>query len=122
VVNVAGTSIVGLLLLPYSVRILTAARGHGASQWAFAHLAYLMLLGLVFGLAFPWPDTFGRPFNLQSEGRTILYLLRETASLSIAVFIGQHVAKTNRPDRVLWAVLATAAATSLAALAEYVSV
>ena len=47
--------------------------------------------------------------------------MRELAGLSIAVFIGQHVAKTGRPDRLLVGVLLASLATSAAAIAEYVT-
>jgi hypothetical protein len=120
-VNVSAASIAGLLLAPYSARLLFAFRRSPATTWAAAHFAYLVVLGLAFGLTFPWLDTIGRPLNLQPQGRTILYLMRETAGLSIAVFIGQQVAKAGRPDRLLDAVLLLALATSAFAILEFVT-
>jgi len=120
-VNIASTSIVGLLLVPHSARVLLASRRLPLVGWAAAHLALLVVLGLAFGFAFPWTDTIGRPFNLQAPGRTILYLMRETAALSIAVFVGQQVAKAGRPDRVLAGILVVSIVTSAAAIAEYVT-
>lgn len=120
-VNIASASVVGLLLVPYSARILLASRRASEVGWATAHLAYLAVLGLAFGFAFPWTDTVGRPFNLQAPGRTILYLMRETAGLSIAVFVAQQVTKAGRPDRVLAGILVVAIATALAAIAEYLT-
>ena len=71
-VNVSAASMAGLLLIPYSARLLLAFRSAPAVAWASAHFAYLVLLGIAFGFAFPWVDTIGRPFNLQAPGRTVL--------------------------------------------------
>jgi hypothetical protein len=120
-VNVAAASVVGLLLAPYSARVLLSSRRVTPVGWATAHLGYLAILGLAFGFAFPWPDSIGRPFNLQAPGRAILYLLRETAGLSIAAFVAQQVAKTARPDRVLGGVLIVSTITCLAAVVEYLT-
>jgi hypothetical protein len=120
-VNVSAASITGLLLAPYSARMLFAFRKSPVVAWIAAHYGYLVLLGLMFGLAFPWPDTVGRPLNLRAEGRTVLYLMRETAALSIAVFVAQQVAKSGRPDRVLNGILFAACATSAFAVLEYVT-
>jgi hypothetical protein len=120
-VNLASTSVVGLLLVPYSARVLLASRRVTPVGWATAHLAYLGVLGLAFGFAFPWQDTVGRPFNLQAPGRTILYLMRETAGLSIAVFVAQQVARAGRPDRLLAGILVVSIFTSAAAIAEYLT-
>jgi hypothetical protein len=119
VVNVSAASVAGLLLVPYSARVLLASRRAAPVSWAAAHWMYLVLLGLAFGFAFPWPDTIGRPFNLQAPGRTMLYLMRETAALSIAVFVGQQVAKAGRPDRLMNGILIAGLATSAFALLEY---
>jgi hypothetical protein len=120
-VNVSAASMAGLLLIPYSARLLLAFRRAPAVAWAAAHFAYLVLLGIAFGFAFPWVDTIGRPLNLQAPGRTVLYLMREAAGFSIAVFVGQQVAKAGRPDRVLTAVLIASIATSAFAMLEYVT-
>ena len=120
-VNISAASMTGLLLTPYSARMLFAFRKSPVVAWIAAHYAYLVVLGLIFGLAFPWADTLGRPLNLRSEGRTVLYLMRETAALSIAVFVAQQVAKAGRPDRVLNGILFAACATSAFAVLEYVT-
>jgi hypothetical protein len=120
-VNVSAASVAGLLLLPYSGRLLLAFRPAAPVAWITAHFAYLVLLGLAFGFAFPWVDTVGRPLNLQAPGRTVLYLMREAAGFSIAVFIGQQVAKAGRPDRVLTAILIATIATSAFAVFEYLT-
>lgn len=121
VVNISSTSVVGLLIAPYSAGVLLAARRVSSVGWVTAHLAYLAVLGLAFGFAFPWPDTIGRPFNLQAPGRTILWMMRETAGVAIAAFVAQQVSKTGRPDRVLAGILVVAILTSVAAIAEYLT-
>src|SRR5262245_9072581 len=118
-VNVSAASVAGLLLLPYSTRLLIHFRHTPQVAWMSAHFAYLVFLGLAFGFAFPWHDTIGRPLNLQAPGRTVLYLMRETAGFSLAVFIAQQVAKAGRPDRALTAILLAALATSAFAVLEY---
>ena len=118
-VNISAGTITGLLLAPYSARLLFAFRRSAAVTWAAAHFGYLVILGCAFGLTFPWPDTIGRPLNLQAPGRTVLYLTREMASLSIAVFVAQQVARSGRADRLLKAVLAASLVTSAFAVLEF---
>jgi hypothetical protein len=120
-VNVSAASVAGLLLMPYSARILLHFKKAPPIGWVSAHFAYLVVLGLVFGFGFPWHDTIGRPLNLQAQGRTVLYLMREAAGFSIAVFIAQQVAKAGRPDRVLTAILVAAFVTCAFAVLEYVT-
>jgi len=120
-ITVSGASVVGVLLIPYSARLLVVSKMRGPLLWALAHLAYLTVLGIAFGFAFPWPDDLGRSFNLQAPGRTVLSLTREAASLSIAVFVAQQVAKARRPDRFLNVVLLTTLLTSTVAVLERVT-
>ena len=68
-------------------------------------LAYLVLLGVVFGVLIPWPSPPDRPWNLMVRGRAFLYLLRAVASMSIAIFIAEQTrapAGMSRFIRYLW--------------------
>lgn len=121
VINVPAVTLTGLLLTPYCASIAWQSRHSSAMGWASAHMLWLVFLGLVFGLAFPWVDELGRPFNLRPDGRTILYLLRELASFSVAIFVGQQVARDRRPDALLDALLVVTLLTSAVAIVEYVT-
>ena len=120
-VNISAATVTGLLLVPYSGKLLLAFRRAPIVPWLAAHFAHLALLGLAFGLVFPWPDLIGRPLNLRAEGRTVLYLMREAASLSVAVFVGQQIAKAGHPRRLLNGILIGASVTGAFAVLEYLT-
>jgi hypothetical protein len=118
-VNVPALTIAGLVLLPHVLGVVRASLRSPALQWAGAHLLWLVFLGLAFGLAYPWPDDLGRPFNLQAEGRTLFYLTREIAAFSVAVFVGQQIAKDRSPAFLLRLLVLIVTATSVVAIAEF---
>lgn len=92
--NLPAGRIVGLLFLPSAVRTIHQwARLRPIQAWLL-NFGWLVLLGLMFGFLWPWPDTtLARPFSLQAPGRTLIYLTRTLADLSLAVFLAKELAR-----------------------------
>jgi hypothetical protein len=92
--NLPAGRIVGLLFLPSAVRtIYQWARLRPIRAWLL-NFGWLVLLGLMFGFLWPWPDTtLARPFSLQAPGRTLIYLTRTLADLSLALFLARELVR-----------------------------
>jgi hypothetical protein len=119
--NVSATTVAGLLLIPYTIKILVCTLRTRPSQLLVAQYGHLMLLGLVFGFLFPWPDTLHRPFSLQASGRTILYMTRQIANLSIAFFVARQIVRSKHPGKLFRYILAGTLLAAIGALAEYLT-
>ncbi|MFZ4626830.1 MAG: O-antigen ligase family protein [Blastocatellia bacterium] len=118
--NLPAGRIVGLLFLPNAVRTIHQwARLRPIQAWLFNY-GWLVLLGLMFGFLWPWPDTtLARPFSLQAPGRTLIYLTRTLADLSLAVFLAKELART---PSLLWMgrwLVAGATLSSLAGVLQF---
>ncbi|MCG3162167.1 MAG: hypothetical protein JMDDDDMK_03407 [Acidobacteria bacterium] len=92
VTNLPAGRIVGLIYMPMAV---AQARGwmklKPVRAWMF-NLVYLLILGLLFGWLWPWPDlTMARPFTLTAEGRSIIYSARLLSDISLAIFIANQL-------------------------------
>lgn len=92
--NLPAGRIVGLLFLPSAVRTIHQwARLRPVQAW-LVNFGWLVLLGLMFGFLWPWPDTtLARPFSLQAPGRTLIYLTRTLADLSLAIFLARELVR-----------------------------
>jgi hypothetical protein len=90
--NLPAGRIVGLLYLPKAlVRLRDWARLTPVKAW-LVNYGWLLLLGLLFGFIWPWPDTtFLRPFNLTAPGRTIIYSARLLSDLSLTIFLAEQI-------------------------------
>lgn len=114
--------IVGLLYLP---RALTQLR-----QWAkltpvrawLINYGWLLLLGLLFGFIWPWPDTtYSRPFTLAAPGKTIIYSARLLTDLSLAIFFAAEILRARS---ILWigrAIVAGSTVSAVAGLFQFVT-
>ncbi len=119
--NVSAATVAGLILIPYTIRFVRPILQTRPGQLLFAHYGYLGLLGLVFGFLFPWPDALGRPLSLQAPGRTILYLTRHTANLSLAIFVAQQTVKLKHPSKVFKYILLGGIIAAAGGICEYLS-
>lgn len=92
--NLPAARIVGLLYLPYTLlSIRSWLRIVPAQAWVLTYI-YLFVLGLVFGFLWPWPDISGnRPLTMTAPGRTVVYLTRLLADLSLTVFVARELRK-----------------------------
>lgn len=90
ITNLPASRVAGLLYLPLAILELRNYLSIQPVRLLLLNLLYLILLGLLFGLIWPWPDlTFNRPFTLIAPGRTIIYLSRLISDLSLSVLLVQ---------------------------------
>ena len=59
-----------------------------------------------------------RSFNQLPLGRTVIYLIRRTADISIAFFVAEQVIRTKRPDLVLKYVMIGTSIAAISGMAE----
>lgn len=90
--NLPAGRIVGLLYLPQAISQLREwSKLTPVKAWLVSY-GWLLLLGLMFGFIWVWPDTtYTRPFTLTAPGRTIIYSARLLADLSLAVFFAEEI-------------------------------
>jgi hypothetical protein len=81
--------------------------------------SYLFILGLCFSVLIPWPDIADRPWNLQVEGRTVLYLMRQLGGLSLALFVAQQIVRTKGINKFLQFLLVSTLFASAAGVVNY---
>lgn len=115
ITNLPAGRVVGLIYVPLALsQVREWLRVRPARAWAI-NFAYLILLGLLFGWAWPWPDiTMTRPFTLASQGRSIIYLVRLMSDVSLIIFIAKQLRK---PGAIYYLARTLALATTLSALA-----
>jgi hypothetical protein len=115
ITNLPSGRIVGLLYLPMALsRAREWVRITPARAWA-VNFIYLLLLGLLFGWLWPWPDiTMARPFTLTSQGRSVIYLVRLLSDISLTMFIAEQL---KRPGMAYYLGRALVLGASLTALA-----
>ena len=105
-VNLQAARLAGLILLPatiFSVRDLFRAR---PGKVLMAQVAYLCVLGVVFGVLLPWePGGYSRSANQLAQGRATLYLIRTLADLGVALIVATEVGKRGRPSKILHYIL-----------------
>jgi len=85
---------VGLLYLPSALFFLDRVIAVPMGKFLIVSVVLLGGLGLLFGYLLPWPDTTGvRPWNQQSQGRSLIYMANTLATVSIVIYIGRQVAR-----------------------------
>ena len=86
--NLAAGRVVGLLYLPMAILTYRSWLSVRPAKLYLLSFLYLLGLGIIFGLLWPWIDTTGqRPFTLTAPGRVIVYIIRTLADLSLTIFI-----------------------------------
>lgn len=120
--NLPAGRVVGLLYLPYTLLSAPAwLRLRPARAWLL-NFVYLVVLGIAFGLLWPWPDTTGhRPFMMTAPGRTIVFTIRLISDLSLTVFVARELQKPGRVLVLGRAIILGASLTALAGIFNFVT-
>jgi hypothetical protein len=94
--NLPAPRIVGLIYLPTAVKTFREWWGlKPVKAWVINYL-YLLILGIIFGILWPWPDiTMMRPFTLTAPGRTIVYSIRLISDTSLTLFVANQLRETG---------------------------
>jgi len=122
ITNLPAGRIVGLVYLPYAMlSIHIWSRSTPAKVWLI-NLVYLIMLGIVFGYIWPWPDiTKQRPFTMTAPGRTIVYLIRLISDLSLIVFMARELQKPERINVLARAMVIGSSLTALAGIFYFIT-
>jgi hypothetical protein len=117
--NLPASRVIGLLcgpgLLAYGFALYRTALGR---LW-LVNFAYLVLLAIVFGWLWPWPDTtHARPFTLQAGGRSVVYLVKCVTDVSLTVFVASMLREPRRVWLLMKGFLGGAVATACAGLVQ----
>ncbi|MFA5343053.1 MAG: hypothetical protein WC381_03720 [Kiritimatiellia bacterium] len=122
ILNLPAARIVGLMLIPQALQNLSPISRSLPGRTLIIQYVYLVLLGVVFGFILPWPGGgYDRAFNQLAHGRTVIYLIRTAADISLAFFVARQIIKWPRPDKVLRYILAGTSAAALAAILEFMT-
>ncbi|MBV9791508.1 MAG: hypothetical protein JOZ51_25145 [Chloroflexi bacterium] len=120
--NLPAGRVVGLLYLP--LMLLAAPswlRLPPARAWLI-NFAYLLVLGVMFGFLWPWPDTTGnRPLMMTAPGRTIIFTIRLISDLSLTVFVARQLRRPGNIRVLGQAIILGAALTALAGIFNFVT-
>lgn len=96
ITNLPTGRIVGLLFLPQALLQLRDWWELKPVRAWLANYGYLLLLGVAFGLIWPWPDiTLMRPFTLTAPGRLVVYSTRLLSDLSLAIFVARQLRQSG---------------------------
>ena len=88
VTNLPAPRIVGILVLPVAVLTVREWARLTPARILLANFAYMIVLGVLFTLVWPWPELpEPRGFPQTVQGRAIIYTLRTLADLSLTVFL-----------------------------------
>lgn len=113
--NLPAGRIVGLMYLPVALKHFRHWVKYRPAQAWLLNYGYLLILGVLFGFLWPWPDsTMMRPFTLTAPGRTLVYSIRMISDISLTVYIAEQL---RIPGRLYLLGRALVAGTSLSALA-----
>ena len=100
--NIRPINVVGLFCLPTAVRLLPEVLSTRIGKLIRANLVLLTLLGLIYGFILPWPDTSGaRPLSQLPQGRSVIYLIRTIADLSVALYVAHQVQNPDNMNKLL---------------------
>lgn len=113
--NLPAGRIVGLLFLPRALLQLKSWLGILPVRIWLLNYLYLLILAVIFGFIFPWPDiTMARPFSLTAQGRSIIYSVRLLSDFSLAIFIAGQLLV---PGAILYLMRCMVVGSTLTALA-----
>ena len=120
--NLPAGRVVGLMYLPFM--LLSAPswlRLLPARAWLI-NFGYLLVLGVIFGFLWPWPDTTGnRPLMMTAPGRTIVFTIRLISDLSLTVFVARRLRQPGNIRVLGQALILGAALTALAGIFNFVT-
>lgn len=122
VTNLPAARLVGLLLLPQALSMLSLVRRTAPGRAMLLQYGYLVVLGVVFGFVVPWPSgDVARAFNQGAPGRAVIYLVRTAADISLTLFVARQIFRRQQPQLVLRMVLVGSTIAALAGLLEFVT-
>lgn len=106
VIHLPAARVAGLIALPGVLRTLKGGCRSFPAKLLLIQYGYAALLGLIFGYLVPWDDgAYLRTFFETGEGRVIVYMLKETGDVSLALFVAQRLVSGRSPDRLIRYVL-----------------
>lgn len=124
-VNLPAARLVGLIVLAFvplgalHVRRLLRTR---PLQLIAVQMLHLIVLGIVFGVLFPWSDAgFVRGVSQSAQGRVIVYMIRILADLGIVLFVARQIHRGLSPVRLMNYVLAGTTLAAVGGLLELVT-
>lgn len=120
--NLPAGRIVGLLYLPSAISQLRQwAKLAPVKAW-LVNYGWLLVLGLIFGFIWPWPDTtYNRPLTLTAPGRTVIYSARLLADLSLAVFLANEILRSRSLQLIGRVMVFGSTVSALAGLFQFVT-
>lgn len=118
--NLPAPRIVGLMYLPTAIKAFREWFGlKPVKAWLVSYL-YLLILGVIFGFLWPWPDTtMMRPYTLTAPGRTIVYSIRLISDVSLTIFIAGQLREAGNLYLLGRALVAGATLSALAGLLTF---
>lgn len=124
-INFPAARLVGLLVLPFlpmgafDVRLLLRTR---AMRIVLLGAGYLVILGIVYGFIYPWPNEgYLRPWVQTAAGRVFIYGARLLSDLGILLFVTRRVLRGMLPHEIMRLLLIGTSVAVLGGLAEYLS-
>jgi hypothetical protein len=124
-INFPAARLVGLLVIPFlplggfdfqtllrtrPMRILLLGAG------------YLAILGIIYGVIYPWPDVgYNRPFVQSALGRLLIYGARLLSDFGIILFVARQVMRGTRPHEVVRLMLIGTSIAIVGGLAEAIT-
>ena len=122
ITNLPAARLVGLLVIPRTIRLIPVMVRTRPGRALIVQYGYLVLLGILFGFIFPWPNGgILRMFNQMASGRALIYLIRTAADISLTLFIAQQVIKLKRPDVIIKYFLVGTSVAALGGVLEYMT-
>jgi hypothetical protein len=123
--NFAAARLIGLMVLPFvafgafHVRELSRT---APARFLAAQVAYLAVLGLIFGYLYPWSDYgFIREWSQTAPGRTLVHMVRTAGDLGLLLFVSRQIIAGVLPEQIVRLLLIGTTIAAVGGVAEFVS-
>src|SRR5262249_37783609 len=84
--------------------------------------AYLAILGIIYGVLYPWPDVGHlRPWVQSAQGRLFIYTARLLSDLDIVLLVARQLQRGMRPHELIRLLLIGTSAAVVGGLLEFIS-
>jgi hypothetical protein len=124
-INFPAARLVGLLVLPFlplgafDFQVLIRTR---PMRILLFGTAYLAILGIVYGVLYPWPDVgYLRPWIQSAQGRLFIYTARLLSDFGIILLVTRRMMRGTLPHEVIRLLLFGTSIAALGGLAELVT-
>ena len=112
--SISAVNAFGLICLPFVLPNIPEILATRAGKLVMFGFLLLMMLGLVYGYTYPWPDiTRVRPWNQLSQGRSLIYSIRHLSELGLALYIADQV---RTPGQLRFLLLSLLTGTTIVAI------